>query len=335
MTGGRPSHYLEQVAARLRQGLRRLPAGFRERQVRYLRRAQDRDGGFPGRGTGSDLYYTAFALRAADALEVADGELWRGAARYLEQCGPDRGTLVDGLSWMHAADLVASAGRAEVSPDVLADARRVAASLVRSTRAGGGGSSNRPSGPASVYHTFLSDLCLDLLGRAPPLRGRAVTFVLGCRCGDGGFADQPSDPGTQGGTNPTAAAAAFLARHGALQAEVARGAVEFLAHMQRPDGGFAAHATAPQSDLLSSFTALLTLGDLGGIRRVRLAPAGRYVQALLHREGGFRGALPDAEPDVEYTYYGLGTLALLAHESRRAGGRGCACRAESSRRRPA
>ena len=88
--------------------------------------------------------------------------------------------------------------------------------------------------------------------------------------------------------------------------------------MQRPEGGFAACAGAPEPDLLSTFTASVALAGMGALGRVKLAPVARFAHALQARGGGFRGCAGDVAPDVEYTYYGLGTLALLAEA---AGGR--------------
>ncbi|NQT17636.1 MAG: beta-hydroxylase, partial [Planctomycetes bacterium] len=46
--------------------------------------------------------------------------------------------------------------------------------------------------------------------------------------------------------------------------------------------------------------------------RIDLTAARRYVEALEQPGGGFRGGVWDDAADVEYTFYGLGALALLA-----------------------
>ena len=68
----------------------------------------------------------------------------------------------------------------------------------------------------------------------------------------------------------------------------------------------------PEPDLLSTFTASIALAGLGALSRVKLAPIARFAHALQAPAGGFRACAGDAAPDVEYTYYGIGTLALLA-----------------------
>jgi geranylgeranyl transferase type-2 subunit beta len=82
--------------------------------------------------------------------------------------------------------------------------------------------------------------------------------------------------------------------------------------MQCPEGGFAAGSGAPEPDLLSTFTASVALAGIGALGRVKLAPMARFAHSLEASRGGFRACAGDAVPDVEYTYYGLGTLALLA-----------------------
>src|SRR5207302_9209168 len=52
----RMSSYLQDLTARLADGVARLPAGLRERQTRYLASKQNADGGFSGREGESDLY---------------------------------------------------------------------------------------------------------------------------------------------------------------------------------------------------------------------------------------------------------------------------------------
>jgi geranylgeranyl transferase type-2 subunit beta len=64
--------------------------------------------------------------------------------------------------------------------------------------------------------------------------------------------------------------------------------------------------------VLSSFTGTLTLLDLGGLEEIDAASVGRFVQSLELGTGGFLAHAIDEAADVEYTFYGLGTLALLS-----------------------
>ena len=72
-------------------------------------------------------------------------------------------------------------------------------------------------------------------------------------------------------------------------------------------------APAHRASLQKLFiTGLLTLQDLRGAAEVDTAAIGRYVRSLMRDEGGFHGAAWDQAHDVEYSFYGLGCLALLA-----------------------
>jgi geranylgeranyl transferase type-2 subunit beta len=85
--------------------------------------------------------------------------------------------------------------------------------------------------------------------------------------------------------------------------------------MQTDEGGLRANTRIPIADLLSTFTGMLTLADLGSFDMIDRAAARRYVDALELDGGGFRGAEWDPAHDVEYTFYGLGALALVATDA--------------------
>ena len=76
--------------------------------------------------------------------------------------------------------------------------------------------------------------------------------------------------------------------------------------------GILAHATIPCADVLSTFTGCWTLDQLGAANRVDWPAVRKYVRECELPDGGFRGGLIDPQGDVEYTFYGLGTLALAA-----------------------
>lgn len=307
MNARRPPGYLDELDGRLAQGIARLPARFRIRQRDCLAAAQNGDGGFAGRRGGSDIYYTSFGLRAASLLDQDGVGFWERAARYLLDEAPLPADVVECFCILSSARAIrcqdAEVWRASVGP------------VLEQCRMADGGHAKAEGGDGSVYHTFLAALCWQILGRPMRAGSDALGFVRSCRRADGGFADGPT--ADAGGTNPTAAAIALLAMHEALDEATARGAAGFLAAMQRPDGGFAAHATAPVADLMSTFTALVALAECGATGLVSRAQVGRFAKSLAAPDGGFRGAPADDAVDVEYTYYGLGTLGLLSLETER------------------
>ena len=59
--------------------------------------------GFPGREPGSDLYYSAFALRALAILGQLDGPLAESAATYLRNQRQRNVSVIDLISLILAA----------------------------------------------------------------------------------------------------------------------------------------------------------------------------------------------------------------------------------------
>ncbi len=296
--------YLSGLTASLAAGLEFLPESFRSRHSEYLLAAQRPDGGFAGRQGGSDVYYTMFALRSAELLVPAHEGLWRHAAQYaLGLSAPPR-DMIECFCLLYIRRLLSERLGTERSDEDSAEIMKV----VGRSRATDGGYARFPGGEATLYHTFLAALCAELSDSTFSGAPEAAAFVESRRCADGGYADSGRDG--DGATNSTAAAMALLFLFAVRPHSDVTG--EFLASMQRPEGGFAAGAGASDPDLLSTFTASTALAGLGALSRVKLAPIARFAHALQAPAGGFRACAGDAAPDVEYTYYGIGTLALLA-----------------------
>jgi geranylgeranyl transferase type-2 subunit beta len=161
-----------------------------------------------------------------------------------------------------------------------------------------------------MYQSFHVVLCQQLTAAPTPDVERLHEFVRARRRPAGGFLEM--NVMKRSGTNPTAAAIGLLTIFDAVDEGARAGTVEFLADMQTDEGGLRANSRIPIADLLSTFTGLLTLADLGGMDEVDLAAARRFVDSLQLAEGGFRGADWDPGHDVEYTFYGLGATALVA-----------------------
>ena len=143
----------------------------------------------------------------------------------------------------------------------------------------------------------------------PTMPGRSLRSCNGRQRDDGGFVE--IDVMRDGGTNPTAAAIAVLQIVGGLDELVQASAANFLTAMQTSEGGLRANSRLPVADLLSTFTGLVALEDLQARTRIDAAAVRRFVETLDQPTGGFRAGIWDDAVDVEYTFYGLGTLALL------------------------
>ncbi len=307
--------YLLRLTARLAEALARLPADERALHARFVTAAQAPEGGFTDRHGGADLYYTGFALRSLAVLDALTPEVCERTGAYLKGNLNREASVVDFFSLLYSCLLVQAGG----GPNVLAGAppdwpARVATTL-EGFRTADGGYAKGPGGASgSTYHTFLVALCYQLLGREVPRPDEIVRFVLSRRREDGGFVEIA--PMRRGGTNPTAAAVGLLQIVEpvvpAFTEEVRGGAIEFLVEMPSFEGGMRANARAPLADLLSTFTACWTLEQLGALDRIDAERTRGYVEPLACAEGGFHGGLWDEGSDVEYTFYGLGALALFA-----------------------
>jgi geranylgeranyl transferase type-2 subunit beta len=305
--------YLQRLTGRLIDGVDRLPAQVRRRHAAWVRARQRPDGGFPGREGGSDLYYTGFALRALAVLQELESDTCDRAATFLRGRMTSSAGVVDLFSLLVSAFLVRLGG----GPDVLADAPadwpdRVADTL-ETFRHPEGGYAKAPGGSSgSTYTTFLVALALELLGKTIPEPDRVISFLRG-RFRAGGFVEIPQMK--RAGTNPTAAAVGTLRILGALDDPTRGSVAEFLVRLVAADeGGLRANDRIPAADLLSTFTGGWTLADVGALDRLDRAAVRRYAESLQGPDGGFRGGLWDAGMDVEYTFYGIGVLGLLAIE---------------------
>jgi geranylgeranyl transferase type-2 subunit beta len=138
-----------------------------------------------------------------------------------------------------------------------------------------------------------------------------IQFVQSRRREDGGYVEVAAM--RRSGTNPTAAAIGLLQllKGHELSKDDAAPTIEYLAEMPSMEGGLRANDRIPLADLLSTFTGCWTLDQLGALERVNPRRAFQYVQSLERPEGGFLGGAWDEASDVEYTFYGLGSLALL------------------------
>jgi geranylgeranyl transferase type-2 subunit beta len=302
--------YLEKLTLRLAQGVGQLPADLRARQAAYLKDAQREDGGFAGREGESDLYYTAFGLRGLALLGELDGEPARRAADFLAGQLAGKTPLVDFVSLLFAGALLETAAGIDVFAHSASNWRDAVVELFERFRRPDGGYAKTDEGQSSsTYQTFLVVLAFELLGRRPAEADRVIAFVRSRRRDDGGFVE--IGPMRNSGTNPTAAAAGLLTIFDAFDDEARTGVIDFLAPLQTDEGGLKANTRIPLADLLSTFTGLLTLSDLDALGEIDRDAARHYVRSL-EADGGFRGGIWDEATDVEYTFYGLGALALLA-----------------------
>ena len=305
--------YLEDLTLRLAQGVARFPEPLRARHAAFLKAAQRDDGGFAGREGESDLYYTGFALRGLALVGELDGEPARRAAAFLIGRLSGQAPIVDFLSLLYGAALLANAAGTDIFTDVPHGWREaVAETLERFRRPDGGYAKTDEGQSSSTYHTFLFVLANQLIGRSPREPEKLIEFVRSRKRDDGGFVE--IGPMRKSGTNPTAAAVGLLKILDALDDDTRQTTIDFLADAQNDEGGLTANTRIPLADVLSTFTGTLTLTDLRATGEIDMLAARRFVESMEMPDGGFRGGAWDEGTDVEYTFYGLGALALLKDE---------------------
>ncbi len=306
------NQYLHQLTLRLTTGVLQLPDATRQVHAAYVRSRQQPDGGFPGREGGSDLYYTGFALRSLFLLGELSGPTAERAADFLQgrfQLGQSHNVL-DLMSLIYGANLLSLSAGVGVLAEPSASLWDAVAESLEQLRREDGGYAKSPQGRAgSTYQSFLVALCLQLIARPLPHSERLIEFLLSQRCEGGGFRDVRA--AKRAGTNPSAAGVGALQMLDALSTEVAEDTIEFLSRMQTEEGGLRANTRIPVADLLSTFTGVVTLTDLRGLDAIDASAALRFARVLERGDGGFCGAIWDADVDVEYTFYGLGCLGLL------------------------
>ena len=303
--------YLQQLTVRLAMGLSRVPESIRGRHIAYLLQAQSPDGGFRGRmGDESDLYYTAFGLRSLSILGELYGEPAERAATFLRQQLESQQTIVDFFSLFYAANLLKVSAGIDIFAESDPSWQQQVVNVLQSLRREDGGYAKSPEGHAgSTYHTFLVLLVLELLDQKVVEPERVVGFLNDRQAEDGGWCEIRASK--RAGTNPTAAAVASLKMLDQIDPETRELTIDFLFDMQTDEGGLRANTRIPIADLLSSFTGGLTLQDLGGFGEIDVPAYQRFVNSLQLENGGFLAAAWDEAHDVEYTFYGLGCLALI------------------------
>ncbi len=295
---------------RLTIGAAQLPEAIQSKHADYVLARQRSDGGWAGREGESDPYYSSFALRSLAILGLLEGGVASRSSEFLVGRVSSHETIVDLLSLVYSAKLIEAACGEDPFAGIKTDWSARLAALLDGLRRDDGGYAKSFEGKASsTYQTFLVLLCLELIEQPIPTPKLAREFLQKQRQPDGGFLEVRV--GKRSGTNPSAAAIGALQVLGQLDGTTKAEAVEFLTELQTDEGGFQANTRIPLPDLLSTFTACVTLADCEALEKVDTDSVQSYVDSMQQPAGGFRGFEYDPADDVEYTFYGLGTLALL------------------------
>ena len=318
--------YLFRLDERISKGLSRLSDVQRAKHRQFILSQQNDDGGFGGRGLPgsatstsvegreSDLYYTAFGIRALTALRSFTAEDAQKVSRYLDQSRNHQATVIDVVSWLYGALMVQAAGNIDLLADADPQWPMFLQECLEGFRAEDGGYAKTRLGAAgSTYHSFLVALCYELIGRSLPDSAKLVQFVRDRQRDDGGFVEIAAMK--RSGTNPTAAAIGVLILHSSISDSMKQDVLGYFTDVWSSEGGFQANTRVPFADTLSTFTGFLTCLDLVAANSIDQQQLEQFVLSLEMPQGGFRAANWDQSTDVEYTFYALGTLGLLWSET--------------------
>jgi len=317
--------YLFRLDDRVSRGLSHWDNVRRERHRQFILTQQNSDGGFGGRGLPveyaneepegreSDLYYTAFAIRALSALKLFTADDARRVSQFLDAARHHQATVIDVVSWLYSALMVQGVSGIDLLAKANSNWPEQLATLLEGFRSTDGGYAKTHEGAlGSTYHSFLVALCYELIGQTMPAPQELVSFIKARQRDDGGFVEIA--PMKRSGTNPTAAAVGVLMLHSSIGPNLRDDVLAYLADVKSDEGGFQANSRIPFADSLSTFTGYLTCLDLEARDVIDPRRLERFILALEHPEGGFRAAAWDQSTDVEYTFYALGTLGLLWSE---------------------
>ena len=341
-------NYMTSLTLRIASGVERLDLQYRQNIAEFTRTFQTEDGGFAGRRGQGDIYYTSFALRTLMLLgELKNDLLAERAIAFLEsfaakrlQLAPSRGeelnltadlenasavkacfslSSVELASFMISATLLQLATGRDVFDLLPLDRKSfVTASLARLRLPASGYRSSEKSGVAGIYHTFLAMICRELVMSIPDEKERneLAAFLSQHIREDGGFVEML--PLRTSGTNPTAAGVALMRILRQCDSQIAASfdsvrTKQFLLDRQSPTGGFSAHAGLPIPDLLSTFSAVVTLLDLDDWQSTDTIDI-QSLDVFRHScqfGNGYKGGSLDDTADVEYTFYGLALDSIL------------------------
>jgi geranylgeranyl transferase type-2 subunit beta len=310
-----PIPFLLTLAEWLNSGMRHIADEIKNRHREFILGKQTATGGFVNRFGEDDLYYTSFAVRSLQILGAVPLEPLKKLEQYMLQFQPLELSTIDLLNWIQMALALQLLTGSEI--DFLAgeEIRQQILYKLESCRTADGGYGKSVQGSlGSTYHTFLTLLVYELLGADIPQRSKIASFIRSQQRDDGGFVEIA--PVKLSGTNPTAAAVVALHQLSSLNTHDQSDIGGFLQDVWNAEGGYAANSRIPFPDALSTFTAMIT----AKILQLNMGEKLKKIEQLLNTQlqfpqGGFRAAMWDEQADLEYTFYGIGCLAIIKYQA--------------------
>ncbi len=278
---------------------RHLLGDSAELVVNFIRKQINQDGGFRGRSSQSDLYYTVFGVESLLALEA---DIPRDhILSYLNKFG-------DGVSLdiIHLASLVRCL--ADLSQQMLeANNRgRIVQQIEKYRCADGGYSNSTGTKHGTAYGCFLALGAYHDLNMEVEDTTALANCVKSLQTRNGAYSNELT---IEAGSTPATAAALAVLHY--LNEPVSSSSTDWLLSRLHPEGGFVAMPATPVPDLLSTATTLHALALMGISTDNIKEQCLDFIDSLWSTEGGFYGNRADKVLDCEYTYYGLLALGHL------------------------
>ncbi|GHT35954.1 beta-hydroxylase [Planctomycetales bacterium] len=299
--------YLTELTAYLLTHTAGINEENRKNYVDYFYSLQTADGGFVNRSGCADLYYTGFALRGLFLLNAVpqDNSRTIKLQMFLQMQNLHNLNAVEINTMIYCESLLQFVFGREISSERKEQYRQ---QLNKFKRKDNCFASSEKTPYSSTYHTFLSAVSFELLGLEEEKQRIPTAPILERQQKDGGFTEL--EILHRSGTNPTAAAVAFLKIRDTVPKEP-EDAVRYLAGCQLSSGGFQANSIIGIADLLSSFTAWTALRDLNSTETVNFETLKHFVRNCKTADGGFCGSDWDTQSDAEYAFYGFVLESLL------------------------
>lgn len=275
----------------------------KEQVIRILRDRQQPDGGFPGKGYSSDLYYTGFAVLSLLALEADFAR--DKTVHFLEQYTfSDQADLAHCAAWIRLCRLL----NADFFDE---SAKSNCIQRLERFRCDDGAWHHlgaRQTG--SAYGCFLmlgayQDLSVAL---GDQFQSDALKCIESLKTASGGYYNEADIPAV----SVPATAAAMVCRCVLGDSSVVDDNALLWLMRNYDHGGFQVMPIAPVTDLLSTAVAIHALSVCGADLDELRQKSQDYVNSLWDENIGFCANTIDRLSDPEYMFYGLLALGHLA-----------------------
>jgi prenyltransferase beta subunit len=269
-----------------------------DKTVGYIASLQNPDGGFRGRTSQSDLYYTVFAV---DILFAAKAEFDRD-----KLIGYLQALKIDNLDFIHLCCRIRCMAVMNILEDSL---KHPLIERLKQFLCSDGLYHHVQTGQnASVYGTFMAFSAAQDLKETLVEPETLMSKLEKYRHPNGSY---KNEYGQGAGTLPSTAA--VMVMQSQLQMPVDKKTTDWVLDCMTEQDGFAVSPRMPVADLLSTATALQALRLAKNDMTPVITQCRTFAASLRQNNGGFCANSFDPAVDAEYAFYGLLAMGNL-HE---------------------